>query len=584
MKPLITNARGRTGSSWAAARTPRALSMLLGPLLAATGLGVIDDAQAVGETTRVSVDSHGNQAVGAGSNARPFSFTPEISDDGRFVAFLAIDSSLVSGDTNEEPDVFLHDRETRQTTRVSVDSAGNQGNSFSQLGAVSADGGFIVFRSSADNLVIGDTNGVDDVFVHERRTHQTTRVSVDAAGNQGDGASVGGVISADGRFVAFASVAGNLVPGDTNGVMDVFLHDRRSHHLTRVSVDAEGNQTDGPSYLPTLSANGRVVAFVSQATNLVSGDTNRRPDVFVHDLRTRRTTRVSVNSAGHQGFGDSWDVDLSADGRFVAFSSIATNFVPNDTNKCGDVFVHDLQAHVTTRVSVDSTGNQGSETSGDPVISADGRYVAFGSYASNLVPGDTNNVPDVFVHDRQTQQTTRVSVSTAGSQGIDFGAGSPAITADGRLVAFSSSSSTLVRSDTNEGEDIFLRDRLLDRSATADLAVTQTVSPSPFPSSSPITYTLNVANNGPDAAGEVTLVDGPLRGTAAPSQGHCSSGAPMVCYLGSLAAGARATVTLTLPPRSIGTPRVYNAARVNAAPVDPNPANNKTGLHVSVAP
>ncbi len=243
----------------------------------------------------------------------------------------------------------------------------------------------------------------------------TTRVSVNSTGAQGNGHSAYPSISADGRFVAFASGASNLVPGDT-GYWDVFVHDRQTGTTTRVSVSSTGTQSNDNSGDPSISADGLYVAFTSSAQNLIPGDTNGRADVFVHDRQTGTTTRVSVNSTGTQGDFNSWRPAISANGRYVAFISDATTLVPGDTNGRADVFVHDRQTGATTRVSVSSAGIQGDgfvEGSSTPSISADGRFVAFASGASNLVPGDTNNQKDVFVHDRQTGATTRVSVSSA---------------------------------------------------------------------------------------------------------------------------------------------------------------------------
>jgi len=286
------------------------------------------------------------------------------------------------------------------TTRVSVDSAGNEANGASYSPAMSVDGRYVAFASAGSNLVPGDTNGTDDMFVHDRQTGATERVSVDSLGKQANASSGSSAISDDGRYVGFGSYASNLVPGDTNGNSDVFVHDRQTAGTTRVSVDSAGNQGNGPSESPAMSANGRYVSFGSGSSNLVPGDTNGFGDIFVHDRHTGTTTRASVDSAGNQGNGHSWSPAISADGRYVAFQSDASNLVSGDTNGTSDIFVHDRQTGVTRRVTVDSAGNQGNSGSGGRDISADGRYVAFESVASNLVPGDTNGVSDIFAHDR----------------------------------------------------------------------------------------------------------------------------------------------------------------------------------------
>jgi Tol biopolymer transport system component len=398
-------------------------------------------------TERMSVDSFGTQG---NSN----SVYPLISADGRFVVFESAASNLVAGDSNGAQDIFVHDRQTGTTERVSVDSSGTQGNNVSFDPSISADGRFVAFTSFASNLVSGDTNGTSDVFVHDRQTGTTERVSVDSSGTQGNGSCLVPSISADGRFVTFSSFASNLVSGDTNGTSDIFVHDRQTGTTERVSVDSSGTEGNGPCYNPSISADDRFVAFSSDASNLVSGDTNGTADVFVHDRQTGTTERVSVDSSGAQGNGNGYYSSISSDGRFVTFSSSASNLVSGDTNGKSDVFVHDRQTGTTERVSVDSSGTQGNGNGDYPSISANGRLVAFQSDASNLVSVDTNGTFDIFVHDRQTGTTVLVSVDSSGTQGNSFSI-TPSISADGRFVAFDSLASNLVSGDTNGTEDLF---------------------------------------------------------------------------------------------------------------------------------
>ena len=359
------------------------------------------------------------------------------------------------------------------TQRVSVDSGGAQGNTYSLAPSTSADGRYVAFVSHATNLVPGDTNGVEDVFVRDRLSGATEWVSVDSGGAQGNNASgVGGVffktsISADGRYVAFASYATNLVPGDTNGFTDVFVHDRLSGATERMSVDsggAQGNSDGGLFGGISISADGRYVAFASDAANLVPGDTNGAFDIFVHDRLSGATERVSVDSGGAQGNSDSGlsgGISISADGRYVAFESLASNLVPGDTNGVADVFLRDLQNNSTEMVSADSSGAQGNDSSFSPSMTADGRYVAFASFATNLVPGDTNGFTDVFVRNRSIGTTERLSLSSGWAQGNDDSSrfDGPSISADGRFVAFTSFARNLVSGDTNGWEDVFIRDR-----------------------------------------------------------------------------------------------------------------------------
>jgi hypothetical protein len=407
-----------------------------------------------GTTTRISKSSAG--AEGNGDSTYP----SISSDDGRYVAFQSAATNLVAGDgdTNGKTDIFVRDRNTGSTYLVSKNSGGVEGNGDSGNPEISADGRYVTFESAANNLVTGDTNSVTDVFVRDRTTGTTTRVSRDSAGVQGNGLSLDPSISDDGRFVAFGSAATNLVSGDTNGERDVFVRDRQTGTTTKVSKSSAGVAGDALSGTPSISADGRYVVFESTATNLVSGDTNAKFDVFVRDRQTGTTTRVSKSSAGAEGNDISEYPTISADGRYVTFESDATNLVSGDTNGAVDVFVRDRQAGTTTRVSKSNAGVEGDDASLNPAISSDGRYVAFHSIATNLVSGDTNGNSDIFVRDRQTGTTTRVSRDSAGVEGNDDSY-TPSISADGRYVTFESDATNLVSGDTNAMYDIFVRDR-----------------------------------------------------------------------------------------------------------------------------
>ncbi|MBI1786276.1 MAG: PD40 domain-containing protein [Acidobacteria bacterium] len=325
-------------------------------------------------TERANLSSSGAQDNGGAGYT-------DISADGRFVALLSDGSNLVPGDTNGFRDVFVRDRRTGQTTRVSVASNGSEANDNTYFPpSLSADGRFVAFASRASNLVPGDTNGQEDVFVHDRATGQTTRVSVSSSGAQGNSSSTGGAISADGRFVAFLSTATNLVPGDTNGAQDAFLHDRLTGETTRVSIAPSGGQfNQGASSGVSISGDGQVVAFTQNENN--------DHILYVRDLQTGQTDLVTV---GYNGlpvtpFVGASVEGISGDGRLIVFSAWGSNLVPGDTNNTGDVFVHDRLTRQTGRVSVASDGSQGNAQSGGAAISGDGRFVVFASYASNLV-------------------------------------------------------------------------------------------------------------------------------------------------------------------------------------------------------
>ncbi|MBM4050348.1 MAG: hypothetical protein FJ279_35070, partial [Planctomycetes bacterium] len=375
-----------------------------------------------------------------------------------FVAFFGDATNLVAGDTNDREDVFVYDRQTDTAERVSVSSAGAQGNGHSQDPALSADGRYVAFTSWASDLVGGDANGTSDIFLHERQTDTTQRVSVSSSGDDADGRSSAPALSADGDYVAFQSEATNLVPGDTNSSEDVFLYHRSTATVQRVSVSSSGGQADQASSAPALSSDGGYVAFVSSAHNLVDEDTNNQDDIFVYERSTGEVERVSVASDGAQSNGGSDAPSLSANGRLVAFRSDANGLVPGDTNGSADVFVHDRQTGVTERVSVASDGTQSDGSSFAPSLSADGRYVAFQSYATNLVAGDTNGRADVFVYDLQSRTIQRASV-TSGATETNGDNWSPALSGDGRYVAFGSQAWNLIPDDTNTTTDVFVYDR-----------------------------------------------------------------------------------------------------------------------------
>jgi hypothetical protein len=418
---------------------------LVGFAVVAAAAGLVVHPASAQTTERVSIDSLEAQA-------NNISWGSSISADGRFVAFQSYATNLVAGDTNGVPDIFVRDRQTGETERVSVASLGAQANNQSVEHSISADGRFVAFRSLANNLVAGDTNANWDVFVRDRQTGETERVSVDSQEVQGNFGSAQPSISADGRFVAFWS--GPLVADDTNGVEDVFVRDRQTGETERVSLNIHDAQGTLGSNEPSISADGRFVAFKSSAANLVYSDTNRRDDVFVRDRQTGETERVSVDSLEAQLNGTSSGPSISADGRFVVFLFLDSN------NGSRDIFVRDRQTGETELVDVNSQEVPANLDSGGSSISADGRFVAFSSYATNLVTGDTNSVDDAFVRDRQTGETVRVSIDSLGAQANSASGGS-SISADGRFVAFTSYASNLVAGDTNDTWDVFVRGDIL---------------------------------------------------------------------------------------------------------------------------
>ncbi len=380
---------------------------------------------------------------------------------------------------NGYEDVYVIDLASGARQLASIAPEGAAGNSWSSGAALSADGRYVAYYSWASNLSLGDANAVQDVFVFDRQSGVNERVSVASGGGQANGRSGDGrlgarpAISADGRVVAFHSQASNLVAGDSNGVADVFVRDRLTGETARVSLSTQGAQGSDDSTRPALSADGRVVAFQSRAKNLDLAHPN--PDgvsqIYVHDRDMGRTDLISLGADGLAGNGDAVDAALSADGRWVVFSAQATNLIANDANGANGaahIFVYDRQSGALERVSVSSAGIPANRDAATPAISADGRFVAYASAASNLVDGDGNGMADIFVFDRATRHTGRASVAvtapwTAAEANSDS-QGPPALSADGRFVAFVSSASNLAAADdgaedTNAAADVFLHER-----------------------------------------------------------------------------------------------------------------------------
>ena len=327
----------------------------------------------------------------------------------------------------------------------------------------------IAFVSEA-RISFKDTNDHADVYLYDLRNGGYELASISDSGEVGDDASGGFFsphVSIDdrGSLIAFSSDAENLVPDDNNADEDVFVYDADNHTIERISIAGDGSEANSYSERPVLSGNGRYVGYLSTATNLVANDSDDFYDVYVYNRLTGETELVSVATGGGSGNADSsYDqrMALSYDGRFVAFASEASNLVPDDTNFVEDVFVYDRVDGTMERVSVASDGTEGDDYSGEfesrVSISDDGRFVAFDSFAENLVPDDTNFDTDVFVHDRLTGITERVSVSGSGAEGNGWSA-FPSLSGDGRYVTFVSAASNLIADDANGREDLFIYDR-----------------------------------------------------------------------------------------------------------------------------
>jgi hypothetical protein len=391
------------------------------------------------------------------------SWQSQVSGNGNTISFTSSASNLVPNDTNSEGDIFVYNIQTGEMIRVSVDSNGVEANGQSQHAYLSEDGNIVVFKSWASNLVLNDTNNKSDVFIHNIQTGETTRVSVSSEGEQGIGFHGEPSISNDGNIVAFSSTSSNLVLNDMNVETDVFVHNFSTGETDLISVDSNGVGGIGNSGNPYISGDGNVVVFTSNASNLVLNDNNENIDTFVHNIQTGETVRVSVDSEGNEDNGSSSYAEgsISGDGNVVTFTSWSSNLVSNDNNSFYDVFVHNIQTGETILVSVDLDGFGGNNDSQNGVdISEDGNTVTFSSDATNLVLNDTNYKKDTFVRNIQTEETTRVSV---GSNEVDSDGHSiySSTSSLGEIVSFHSWATNLTENDNNSEVDIFLTSFLL---------------------------------------------------------------------------------------------------------------------------
>lgn len=428
----------------------------------------------------------GNAAGAAGDGASALndfstSFkTRKVSDDGRYVVFTSRAGDLSpTADANNFEDVFVRDLTTGTTIMVSVNSAGSDGGNNNSGGAtISSDGRFVAFVSQATNLVAAsDANGTDfDVFIRDLAAGTTKLVSVNVFGNAtANGASLFPVINSDGRFVAFESFATDLSDTPDNpGSNDVFVRDTISGATVQVSVGTEGASADTNSAQPVMSADGRTIAFQTNA-NLTPNDTNGRQDIYVRSLKTGTTRLVSASAGGAESNGSgSFNPSISADGRFVAFTSSAANLVGNTTGNVNNVFVRDLLNNSTVLASVNAAGTNGGGA-GNPVISADGRFVVFESAASNLTAiSDGNNLSDVFARDLQTDTTTLISVNQSGASSGNRFSGEPNVSADGSIITFKSLATDLVNvADNNYAFDVFVRNTATKTTTLASVNTAQ---------------------------------------------------------------------------------------------------------------
>ncbi len=448
-----------------------------------------------------------SEAIGGGSGAG-FSQGSALSGTGRYIAFESAAGDLVAADANPDRDVFRLDRDTGAIELASVSTSGAQPSGLTLDSCISGDGAWVGFSTDAE-LVAGDGNLQRDVHLRDMGAGTTARISdADAGGpypvHTGNDESQGPAVSADGRYVALASRAVNFTGDDPGPWTLIYRIDRETGAAVLASAPMNPGPADASSEEPSISGDGARIAFESRIADLVVGDTNDVSDVFVRDIGAGATRRVSVDSVGIEGNGTSENASISGDGAFVAFQSAADNLVAGDGNGRSDVFVHELATGETVRISIDSFGAEANAASEFPAISADGRYVVFQSDADNLSPQDSDSFPDVYRHDRDTQTTELVSVALGGTSGN--GASSrPVISADGRYVAFVSFAGDLVAGDSNGTSDVFVRD--MASGTTALVSVDPQGNPFGSASAEPsisddgsiVAFSNQVAIAGPDA-------------------------------------------------------------------------------------
>jgi Tol biopolymer transport system component len=496
---------------------------ILGWILASVVNGVADSA--------VQAVSLANPSIPTSGGGNGDSYGSVISADGRFVLFLSSASNLsTNDDSGTLIDVFLRDRTNHTTTLVSVNLTGTGGgNGHSVSPVISTDGRYVAFESEASNLVANDTNGVSDVFLRDLQTGTTRLLSVNTFGTVGgNGASTSPVISADGRYLAFVSAAGDLVANDTNGATDVFVRDLQNGTTTLASVGADGNTSgNGDSDSPALTPDGRRLAFVSNATNLVGGVTTNQGEIYVRDLAGGTTIWASVNSAAimqavtnssgrpfrplrsfdpvisadglfvaFKTFGyaslllrhnfqtgvtdlvssnavgstfltsDSFGPDMSPDGRFIAFTETTESSLLYSA-----VYLWDAQSGSKTLVSANLAGTVSPDTVSDtPAVSADGLFVSFLSNAPDLVTNAVDGSYQVYLRDTASGTTRLVSVDRSGGLSGETGGAIPTLSADGRFIAFDSFDGGYVADDNNKEFDVFVRDTMAETTELISMA------------------------------------------------------------------------------------------------------------------
>jgi Tol biopolymer transport system component len=423
-------------------------------ILAGHGVAAQQQAPEYGITTRANVSATGQQTT------QYFSAEGVISRDGRWVAFHTSDRSLIPDDTNDDRDIYIHDTTNRTIERVSVRSDGTPLDAPSSMPSLSREGRWVAFLSQGLLTPQEEPIYLNQVLVRDRATGTTSRLSQTTAGEPANGwcEITSRAISDDGQTVVFHSRATNLVQPDTNEGYDIFLYNQATDTLTRLSNGVDGTEANGESKHARISGDGRYVVFDSLANNLVIGDTNIVTDTFFLDMQTGILELVSRNSEGIQANGAAKFPTLSADGRYVAFVSNATNLHPGATDGLWYLYRHDRITGETVLVSQTAEGVITPTFVEAAEMSDDGRWIAFSS-GFGLVPEDNNGKSDIFRKDMLSGLVARLSVDSYNQEG-DGDSNLPTLSADGMQVAWESRATNLVIDDTNNNLDIFVRRRV----------------------------------------------------------------------------------------------------------------------------
>ncbi|OCQ99171.1 hypothetical protein BCD67_08345 [Oscillatoriales cyanobacterium USR001] len=396
------------------------------------------DSSGISNIKRISISA--NNGLG---NDR--SFNPDISSNGRYVTFSSDANNLTNGDTNNEPDIYLRDTVNGTTTLISVTNS-NVASGISWDSSISEDGQNIAFVSAANNIIPQDNNTIPDIFLRNSLNNKTTLISTGLGGTTASSFSFSPVVAGNGRYVIFGSNANNLVAGDNNNQIDIFLRDTLNNTTKIVSLAADNNQGNNASFSPAISANGQYAAFLSKANNLVPGDNNNEQDIFFRDILNSVTSLVSVATGNTTpGNAAARAFSMSSDGRYIVFGSESSNLVPGDNNGQQDIFLRDTSNSTTRLISISTGGTLGNNASENPSISNDGRYIVFKSAANNLVAGDNNNQADIFLRDTLSSTTTLLPLGSSNATGAPL---SFSISGDGKYVVFTNSSI--------DNDDIFL--------------------------------------------------------------------------------------------------------------------------------